>query len=160
ESEVQITDDDRTKWIAENKTRIKDTYDKDYERLYNHPEQARLRLIRLAVLPDGPPLAELVPRLNKVREQIVAGADMASLAERWSEDPSAIDGGDLGLRPISQLSSDMSRAIDGVNAGSFTRVFTTATDARLVRVEERVAPKVDSLESVTNDIADRLMKEE
>jgi peptidyl-prolyl cis-trans isomerase D len=160
ESAITITDADRADWLAKNEGRVKETYDRDYDRLYNHPEQVRLRMIRLAIQADGPQLGDLIPKLNTLRDQIEGGADMAELAKRWSEDPSAANGGDLGLRPVAQLSAEVSRGIDGIPAGGLSRVITTGGDVRLVRVEERVAPKVDTLDEVRNQIADDLIKSE
>lgn len=160
EDRVVPTAEERAAWLVENEAMVKETYDRDFERLYNHPEQVRGRLIRLGVVPGGPPLADLVPRLNKLRAEAEGGADFASLAKRWSEDPSAAQGGDLGLRAVATLSTEMSQALEGVQPGSMTRVFTTETDARLVLVEERVPPKVDPIEEVRDSIADRLIRAE
>ena len=73
EDQVTITDEERAEWLVQNSEMVDQTYERDFDRLYNHPEQVRLRLIRLAVLSDGPSLADLVPILNVVREQIEEG---------------------------------------------------------------------------------------
>lgn len=160
EDEVVITDEDRASWLEQNSELISETYERDFDRLYNHPEQVRLRLIRLAVVPGGPQLADLVPKLNKVREELEAGAEFATLAGKWSEDPSALEGGDLGLRPVMQLSLKDTEAIEGLAAGELTRVFTTESDVRLLKVEERVEPRVETLDEVRNAIADRMIRAE
>jgi len=160
EASVTVSDQDRTDWLAKNESRVKETYDKDYDRLYNHPEQIHLRMIRLAITKDGPQLGDLVPKLNALKDQINGGADMGELAKRWSEDPSAVQGGDLGLRPVAQLPTEVSRGIDGVPVGGLSHVITTASDVRLVKVEEKVAPKVDGFDDVNNTIADGLIKAE
>jgi peptidyl-prolyl cis-trans isomerase D len=160
EKDVVITDEERTQWIADNGPLVQETYDRDFDRLYNHPEQVRMSLIRLAVRSDGPGLADLVPILKGVREQVEGGADFAELAKRWSEDPSAARGGDLGLRPIEQLSLEDDQAIQGLEAGGLTKVYTTDSDVRLVRVDERVSARVDTLQDVTDSIAERLMRAE
>lgn len=158
DGDVTITDEERTKWLAENEKQVKETYDRDFERLYNHPEQVQLRMIRLAVR-DETPVADLVPRLNTLRDRITAGEDMAELAKRWSEDPSARDGGDLGLRAVSQL-GDTARSIEGLAEGAISTVITTSKDARIVRVEKRLAPSKDEFEDVKAAIADRMIKAE
>ena len=159
EDDVVITPEERTSWLTENESLVKETYDRDFDRLYRHPEQVKLRLIRLAVT-DDVKLTDVVPRLKTLAEQIEGGADMALLAKRWSEDPSAISGGDLGLKPVAELSVDDSNAINGINAGALTRVFTTSTEARLLRVEERHPPKEDTLDEKRNEIADALIRAE
>lgn len=158
--DFEVTDDVRTQWLAANEAQVKEAYDQDFERLYNHPEQVRYSMIRLAVVPDGPPLSDLVPMLTDVREQIEKGADFAELARTWSEDPTASNGGDVGLRPVKQLSQQDSQAIEGLAQGEMSKVYSTDTDVRLIRLEERVAAYQDDLESVTDEIADRLIKAE
>jgi peptidyl-prolyl cis-trans isomerase D len=105
-------------------------------------------------------VAELVPRLNKLRDRIAGGEDMAALAKAWSEDPSALEGGDLGARAVAQLSAEVAAAISELQPGQLSQVVTTANDVRLVRVEERVAPKVDEIAEVQDAIADKLMRAE
>lgn len=158
--EVQITDEERTKWLAENEALVRETYDRDFERLYKHPEQVRLRLIRLVETADGPKLESLKPKLQELKEQIEKGADMAELAKRWSEDPSAVNGGDLGLRPVAELSIEDANAISSSGPGTLTRVFTTDNEARLLRIEERVPPKEESFDEKKNQIADDLIRAE
>ncbi len=160
EGDVTVTDEERARWVEANEARIKEVYDRDFKRLYEHPEQVRLSLIRLAVTGEGPGVAELVPKLAKIREEIEGGAAFATMARRWSEDPSALSGGDLGMRPVQQLSLKVSEEIEGLGAGSLTKVFTTENDVRLLRVEERKERYEESLDDVRGDIADRLIREE
>ncbi|MEO0606419.1 MAG: SurA N-terminal domain-containing protein, partial [Myxococcota bacterium] len=160
--DVEITADDVTAWLADedNASQVKQAYDDDFERLYSRPERIRYRMIRLVVEPDGPNKSDLVAVLNKVRKEAEGGADFAELAQKWSEDPSALQGGDKGLQAIKYLAPQDAVAIDGLEAGSLTKVFPTETDVRLLKVEERIAPETDELESVQDSIAERLLKKE
>jgi len=160
EDEVVISDEERTAWIAENEALVGEAYERDFDRLYNHPEQVRLALIRLAIIKGGASVGDLTPRMNAIRAELEGGAPFDVLARRWSEDPSALDGGDLGLRPMAQLSTEMIDAIADVPPGGLTRVFTTEGDVRLAKVLERVPPKVDSVDDVRSSIADRLIRAE
>lgn len=160
EKDVTITDEERATWLAENSALVQETYDRDLERLYNHPEQVRIRMIRLAKTGNPADDGNLVPRLNKLRDEIAAGGDMAVLAKRWSEDPSAAQGGDLGLRPVAQLSSEEVQAIADLTPGAVSRVLPEDGDVRLIKLEERTVPKVDTLDEVKNSIADSLIRAE
>lgn len=154
---LEITDEVRAEWKKENAAAIQEAYDRDKARLYDHPETVRLRLVKLATTPGGPDLA---PRLEQVRARVAAGEDMEALARRWSEDASALKGGDLGAKPVGQLPADLSAAVANLQPGEVSPVFTTATDVRFVRVEERTPAKVDTLEEVEPQIVDRLIREE
>jgi len=155
---VEITPEEREAWLAENAALVEETYKRDFERLYNHPEQVRLRMIRLAATTDEAP--NVLPKLNELRARIEAGADFGELAKEWSEDPSAVDGGDLGLRPIRQLAAEARTAIEALQPGQVSRVVSTDRDLRLYLLEERVEPTQDPLESVRDQIADQLIRSE
>lgn len=154
---LTITDELRAEWLKENETAVADAYERDKARLYDHPEQVRLRMIRLATTAGGP---DLTAKLEAVRAKVEAGGDLELLAKEWSEDPSALKGGDLGLRPVSQLPPEVAAAVGTLPAGALTPVFSTATDVRFVRVEERVPAKVDTFDEVKTSIVDRLIREE
>lgn len=157
-NQVEVTPEERQAWLAENELLVRETYDRDLDRLYRHPEQMRLRMIRLAATETD--VADLLPRMSKLRAELEAGADFAELARQWSEDPSAAEGGDLGLRPVRQLSSDVQKAVEKLEPGQLSRVVTTDTDLRLYKLEERVAPRVDNFEDVRDQIADQLIQTE
>jgi peptidyl-prolyl cis-trans isomerase D len=160
EDDVTITDEERAAWLAENEALVEETYEQDKARLYDHPEQVRVRMIRLARTGDEPGLPDLVGRLNTLRTEIAGGADMAALARRWSEDSSALKGGDVGLRPVAQLTAEEAKALEGIGEGALSRPVVTDRDVRLLKVEERIAPKVDTLDEVRESIADKLIRAE
>lgn len=160
DDDVQITPEELATWSKENEGQIKETYDRDFERLYNHPETVRVRMIRLAVREDGVPAADLAARLEGLRAQLEGGADFDVLARTWSEDPSAATGGDMGERPVPQLPVEVAEAVRGLEPGKLSPVISTVGDVRLYRLEARTAARVDPLESVRDAIATRLIKSE
>jgi peptidyl-prolyl cis-trans isomerase D len=157
EKSLPITDELRAEWLKENEASVQEAYERDKARLYEHPEQVHLRMIRLAT-PAGSP--DLTAKLEAVRAQVAAGGDMAELAARWSEDASALKGGDLGTKPLAQLAPEVAAAVGALQAGELSAVFATAGDVRFVRVEERLAAKVDTFDEVKTSIVDRLIRDE
>lgn len=155
---MEITAEERDAWLAENSAMVQETYQRDFERLYNHPEQVRLRMIRLAATTEQ--AADILPRMNQLRAQLEGGADFAEFARQWSEDPTAADGGDLGTRPLRQLATDVRTAIESLQPGQLSRVVTTDRDMRLYLLEERIEPRQDALEDVRDQIADQLIRAE
>lgn len=160
DDDATITPDEKTKWLAENAEAVQETYDRDFERLYNHPETVRLRVIRLPIRLDGQSVADLTARLEGLRAEIAAGADFEALARRWSEDPSAAFGGDQGLRPVPQLPAHIATAVAALQPGELSAVVTTAEEVQILRLDERMAAKVDPIDAVRDAIAERLMKAE
>jgi peptidyl-prolyl cis-trans isomerase D len=160
DDDVQVTPDQVGAWLKENEAEAKETYDKDKERLYDHPETARLRMIRFEIKDDGVPVADLVARMGALRDEIAAGGDMDALARKWSEDATAGLGGDMGVRPVPQLQPEVTDAITDLKAGELSKVVTAEKDVRLYRVEERTAAHVEEFETVKNAIAEKLIRAE
>lgn len=156
--DIAITDDERASWIAENDARIREVYDRDRERLYEHPDSVHLRMIRLPIAEDGSDKAAQERQLRLLRDDIEAGASFKELANQWSQDPSAADGGDLGMRPIAQLSQEVADALEGVSDGDLTGVLSTDADTRLFQLVARQDAHVQALVDVQTDIATELMR--
>jgi len=157
---VEITEEERAAWLAENEELVRTTYDQDFSRLYNHPETVTLSMIRLGVVDGGPDRADLISLANQLRDQLDAGADFATLARRWSEDPSALRGGALDPRAVTQLNQEVADALEGVAVGALTKAIPSAADVRIYRLQERVEPFVESFDDVRDAIADRLITQE
>jgi peptidyl-prolyl cis-trans isomerase D len=155
--EVEITDEERATFLAENEEQIRSTYDRDFSRLYNHPETVTLSMIRLGVVDGGPDRADLLSQINQLRDELEAGADFAELAARWSEDPSALRGGALDPRAVTQLNQEVVDALEGLSEGALTKAIPSDADVRLYRLEKRVEPYVESFDDVKNAIADQML---
>ncbi len=158
--EVDVSPEAMKTWIAENADRIKEAYDADFERLYNVPEKARLRMIRLEIREDGVPAEDLQKRIADLQAQIAGGADMAELARRWSEDPSAANGGELDATPVAALDGGVVDAIAKLEVGQVSEVVADPGQIRIFKLEERVPARVIPLEEIQEDVAKRLRREE
>jgi parvulin-like peptidyl-prolyl isomerase len=159
-SKLEVTEEEATTWLASNAEKAKEIYDRDYDRLYNHPEEVRVSVIRLGIKTDGQGAAELLPRMRALKEEIEGGADFATLAKKWSEDRSAENGGDVGMRPLSRFDSVELDAIRDLQLGQLSKVLTDETEVKLYRMEERKEAWVETLEDVQVVIATQALKEE
>ncbi len=158
--DVVITDEQRANYLAEHEAEVRAAYDRDYDRLYNHPETVEIAMIRLALRPEGPPVADVLPIANKIRAELDAGADFAELAKRWSEDSSALHGGMLGDRVVPQLSAEEAESLADMQPGQISRAIVTANDVRVLKLLRRDAPVVDAFDDVKNDIVDQIIGRE
>lgn len=156
--DVELGEERIDTFLAEQGDRVQGAYEADFDRLYNHPEQVRARLIRLRL--DGSlGVVELRPRLEELRAQVEAGGDMAELARKFSEHPSAETGGDLGLTELPQLPPDVATAVAGLEPGQLSEVVATDDHLTFYRLEERVPASVTPLQDVQREIAARLIRE-
>ncbi|TNE91847.1 MAG: hypothetical protein EP330_03870 [Deltaproteobacteria bacterium] len=155
--DITFSDEEVDAWLAENEARAKETYDSDFSRLYDVPDKYRARLIRFEILEDGVKPADLEERMKGLKAELEGGADFDALARRWSEDPSAAEGGDLGLLTESQLGSKVVSALSGLEEGALSGVLVNEREVRLYRFEGKEAAHIVEFETVKRDIARKHM---
>ncbi|MCB9668189.1 MAG: SurA N-terminal domain-containing protein [Alphaproteobacteria bacterium] len=158
-STIEVDDAAIDAWLTEKEGLAKEIYDEEFERRYKHPERMNLAMIRLAAQGDEKP-ADLLPRMNRIREELVGGADFATLARRWSEDPSAGQGGEMGLKPVLKIAVDVTNAVGDTPQGEITRVIPGDTDVRIYKVIERIEAKEESFDEVKRAIAKEEIRKE
>jgi len=159
---VEITDEERTTYKTENEPEITARYQQDMTRLYDLPHKVMLSVLRLEKKDDG---EDIDARIAAIKAELEGGADFDDLARRYSEDPSASAGGNLGMLAVSSLSLDVQTVLkdsSGVDLpdGAVTLPVSTDTDVRLFQVVEREEGRVVPLEEVQDSIIDRLIGEE
>jgi peptidyl-prolyl cis-trans isomerase D len=162
--QIAIDDAAVTEWIASHSGAVEQQYTADFERLYNLPEQVELRVIRLAIRDDGQDAAALQTRLGALRDQIGAAADpdaaMVDLARRFSEHPSAEEGGSLGEQKVGELAPELATLVAALADGALSDLVTTDRDVSLYRLVRRVPAREIPVDEVRLDIARRLMRDE
>lgn len=157
---VDIDDPTRSTWLESNEGRVRTAYEADFQRLYDLPDRVNLQVIRLAVRKDGIEAEQLADRLAELREELEAGAEFSTLAARWSEDPSADRGGELGVMVLGDLSEPVREALSELQPGELSEVIIEPGQVRMFRLVERKPARQVPFEEVRDEIADRLIREE
>lgn len=160
EDDVELDETELATFIQNSTERIKGTYEADFDRLYNLPAKVELTMVRLKVGGDGLGVAELRPRLEKIKADVEAGADMDLLARQYSEDPSATVGGSLGQLNMPTLSTAAADALGAIEVGQITGVVVEDAHISLYRLDARQPAKIIELSEVERDIASDLMRQE
>jgi peptidyl-prolyl cis-trans isomerase SurA len=88
---------------------------------------------------DGLTDAEARERLEKLRAQILKGADFAEIARQNSEDSSASKGGDLGWVSPGDTVPEFERVMNSLKPGEVSEPFQTPFGWHLAQVIERRA---------------------
>jgi hypothetical protein len=156
---ITITDADIDAWLAANDAEARATFEKDFERRFKHPERLELAMILLGTENEEKP-ADLLPRMNAIRAELLAGADFGQMARKWSEHASAEQDGTFGLKPTMKLDVAMTDAVEGVEVGDITRVVTTETDVRIYKVLQRIEASEDTYEVASRTIAKEALQQE
>jgi len=85
--------------------------------------------------------------ITDLREQLMEGADFATLAREYSEDPTnAARGGDLGYYPRGQFEPEFERYVWTGEVGEISEIVPTAYGFHLIRIEDRYISPGDEFE--------------
>jgi peptidyl-prolyl cis-trans isomerase SurA len=139
------------------------------------PEQVRLSEILIAPIapakpalgPDGKPvplteaeaeaaLAATKARAEDVLDQIHKGGKFSDLAKKYSNGPSAKDGGDLSYFKRGTLSKDLEDKVFAMKAGEVTDVIRTKQGFVILQVAEHQMAGIPTLKEVEPKIQDAL----
>lgn len=122
----------------------------------------RLALIflRQADPTDKEEVRNLYQRAQDIYKMIENGEDFGNLARKFSSGPGAKDGGDLGTFKLSELNPEMAEQIKGLSAGDVAKPIIRPEGIQIIKVVEKDAEGVKSLEQVRNAIQSILYREE
>lgn len=116
---------------------VKEYYDKEYTVQANAGEFYLLQM-GFTWDPDAKKLAVTKTQAKKTAERIhklaTDGADFSGLAQKYSQLPSASEGGDIGSFTIDDMSSQMAKAISPLSPGDVSDIIETSSDYQFFKV--------------------------
>lgn len=97
---------------------------------------------------------------NEIEQQLKNGADFAALAKEKSADKlSAAQGGDLGWAKAGTFPAAFETAMNGLQAGQFSKPVQVDGAFHIIKVLERKAENIVPVEKVKDQITDTIRKE-
>lgn len=137
-------------------------YYQEHPALFTTPERTRLSTIVLKVAPSSS--AEIWAAAEAEANMLVAklrkGADFAQLARIHSGDETAANGGDMGYLHKGMLAEPAQKVIDKLGQGQVSEPVMLLPGVAIFRLEEKVAPQLNSFESVLNRAQDLVWREQ
>lgn len=129
--------------------------------LFTEPEKLHLRSILLAVEPSAarPVWEAAVREAEAIVRRIRGGADFAEQARMSSNDASAEKGGDMGYVHVGMLSENLQAKINEFKLGEVTDPIETLQGMVIMRLEDRIPPKLQPFERVVERARDLLHRE-
>jgi len=125
-------------------------------------QQVKARHILSKVPPDAD--STKVEEARKRAEEILArakkGEDFASLAEKYSEGPTAKKGGDLGYFPRGRMAKQFEDAAFSLKPGELSTVVRTQFGFHIIKVEDVKQERTQSLDEVRKSIESTLRDQE
>lgn len=145
---ITITHEEATKYYEEHK--------KDYIR----PEQVALRAIEVKT--EGKKeaeLPELKAKAQKLHDRVKEGEDFAELAKRFSDGPTAKQGGFLGVYKRGELNKELEEMVFKMKKNELTDVIDTKQGYLVMQVLEHYDEGEQPFNKVENEIMDHLYSE-
>lgn len=129
--------------------------------LFTEPERTRLSLILLKVDPSAPRSAwdKASEEASAIHKRLKGGADFAELARLHSGDESAARGGDMGYLHRGMLHEALQVKVDDYKVGEVQEPVVTLYGPAIIRVDEKVPPKLRSYEDVKTRASELLRRE-
>ena len=129
--------------------------------IFEQPEQIAARHILFSTqdMTSDAERADARRRADEVRARIVAGGDFAQMAREYGEDPTAEQGGDLGLFGRGMMVPPFEEAAFALQVGEVSQVVETQFGYHLIQVTEKVAAQTHAYEAVADRIEAYLLEE-
>jgi peptidyl-prolyl cis-trans isomerase SurA len=148
-SKIVITEDD-----------IKSYYENHQDK-YGEKKKYHLRNIIMKVSPfaDEKEKLEIKTKMDAILDKLNEGQSFETLAMTYSESSLAVEGGDLGLFGLDELSPQLQDTIKEMKIGEFTPVLDTDQGYQIFFIQEIVNTPGKSLEEVLPKIEKILYNE-
>lgn len=115
---------------------------------FSTPERVHARHILFQIAPDADDAARA--EIRKQAEDVLAkarqGEDFAGLAEKYSQDSSAGNGGDLGFFPRGRMVPQFEAVAFSLSPGAISEIVETEYGLHIIKVEAREEAKSQTLE--------------
>jgi len=140
---------------------IEDYYQANREEKFHHPKEIKVGYIalKLEAGADANQKKSVQARAESIVKEARAGKDFADLAKRFSEDPTAPKGGDLGWIAPGQLPPPIEKTIFALTKGGVSDPLETPTGFQIFKAEDLRPEKTESLKEATPEIT-KILKAE
>ncbi len=99
-------------------------------------------------------------KIEEIRDRLVKGEDFAELARKFSQDPSASQGGNLGLFKLEEIDPSLRKVISNLKPGEFSPILQSPNGWQIVKLVDVKGAKQLSFEEAKERIENQLFQEE
>jgi peptidyl-prolyl cis-trans isomerase SurA len=137
-------------------TKYYEAHKQDFDR----PEEVRIREILIAT--EGKKdfdMGALQKKAQEVLQKAKTGDKFDELASKYSDGPTAKEGGDLGFFPKGKMVKEIEEVAFSLRRGQVSDIIKTKYGLVIIKVEEKHEAGIQKMEVVMNEIRDRLFGE-
>ncbi len=142
----QISQDEITKYYDEHKQE------------FDRPEQVRIQEILISTEGKKPnELPDLEKKAQEVLQKARSGERFDELAKKYSDGPTAKDGGDLGFFPRGKMRSEIEDVAFKLRRGQVSDLIKTNYGFVIIKLEEKHDAGIQKVDVVEDEIRDHLV---
>lgn len=136
-------------------------YYKEHNELFMQGEQIRVHhiLLKVTETADSEKVETVESKARGILERIKKGGDFEELARQYSEDPSALKGGDIGFFSRGDMIKNFEDAAFALKAGQVSDLVRTPLGFHIIRLDERKGSQKIPFEDVKVEIKLQLKQE-
>jgi parvulin-like peptidyl-prolyl isomerase len=123
-------------------------------REYSSGEEARIRQIFISTSDKDE--AAALSSINEAYEKLKQGMDFISVLNQYSDENTRINGGDIGYFKKGELVGALEEAASKLQLGDYSDVIKTNNGYHIIQVTERKIAKEIPLESVRQEITEKI----
>jgi len=117
---------------------VRKFYEENKDSIAVEPASYRLSHILIRIEPSGPAEQEAYGKAKGLYRQIMAGADFADIASRYSDDQqTASQGGQLGWYPKAYLPPEITKELDALRPGEVSKPLRGETGYHIFQILDR-----------------------
>jgi peptidyl-prolyl cis-trans isomerase SurA len=138
-----------------------EAYYRTHQAEFNQPDGVRVRHIffRIDQGAGQAQMAQAEAQAKKVLQEARNGSDFASLAQRYSEDVTAQNGGDLGLIRQGQALPEFEEVVFSMREGDISEIIRTPNGLHIVKVEAVSKGDQRPLSEIRAEVERRVIQE-
>jgi peptidyl-prolyl cis-trans isomerase SurA len=129
----------------------------------NFDRPAGIQLSEITISTDAKTPEEVAAQRKKAEDALAAlknGDDFAETARKFSEAPTAQDGGVLGFFPAGQLAKALEDAVSKLDKGQITEILTLPYGFVILKVDDKHSGGILSYELAQKEIQDQLFQQQ
>lgn len=139
--------------ITVNDSEVLDYYNRHIKD-YSSGEESRVRQIFVSTTDKDDATAQA--KINEAYQRLKDGMDFVSVLNQYSDENAKVNDGDLGYFKEGELVSSLETVVSKLQLGQFSDVIKTDNGYHIVQVTERKIAKEIPLESVRQEITDKI----
>jgi peptidyl-prolyl cis-trans isomerase SurA len=133
-------------------------YYETHKQEYDRPEEVRIREILISSEGKN---ASALPALEKKAQEALqkakSGERFEELAKKYSDGPTANDGGDLGFFPRGKMRQEIEEAAFKLRRGQISDIIKTSYGFVIIKVEEKHEAGIQKVDVVADEIRDQII---